>query len=227
VSSVALQSTRTIERATPWVASLLAHGLALVLWVNSAPSVPARPLIVSMAVTPPAAEAAPSPSAPPHTPTQAAPRAAQPKPNPASSEAPQVISAPAQASEAGSPVVAPVPSTSPAAAPSTTPTAQAEAPGKPLADSGWLSKTLTQLMNERKQYPRMAQRMGMEGVVMIEAVLDEEGRLLSAQVQQSSGHALLDKSALALMKSVMPVNLEGRRIAANSKVVIPVRYALQ
>lgn len=118
------------------------------------------------------------------------------------------------------PVSAPVAATAahPPAA-TTTPT--------PLADSQWLSSTVTQRMNTRKRYPRLAQRLGLEGRVLIEAQINDRGQLVAAQITESSGHDMLDQDALALLKNVTPLDLPGVRLASLTRVVIPLRYRLE
>lgn len=160
----------------------------------------------------------------------AQPHAQAPKANAAQPSAP-VLSAPAGATETTAVAPAPPPAaaiesrTAPAASPIAAPAASA--PEKPLADSAYLSRSVFALMNARKRYPAMARRLGLEGQVVIEAVINERGQLQSAEIRQSSGFELLDQDALALLKSVTPLALESHRIAANTRVQIPLRYALE
>lgn len=137
------------------------------------------------------------------------PRPEPPKPQPA---------APAPAPVAAAPAPQPV------ARPE--PPAQAVKPESPLADSAWLGHTLWGLMNSHKRYPLLARRMGAEGTVVIEAVIDSQGRILSAQVVQSSGSPILDDDAMALLKSVTPIKLERLRLAERTTVRIPMVYTL-
>ncbi|MEY3200684.1 MAG: hypothetical protein RIR70_234 [Pseudomonadota bacterium] len=227
-----------VRQSAPWAVSLLIHAVALLLTMRALPAAtPGKPPI-EVALAAPPRIVIPQPAAlaaPPALSAREPGRAAVPVNKPST----PVITAPAPLPSA--PSVAPAPagpqpteasSVSPAAPFAAAPAASTPAPvatpaDAPPIDRAWLSKTLARLMNERKQYPRMARRLGMEGVVMIEAVIDEEGKLVSAQIQKGSGHELLDRNALALLASVTPVKLPQPRMGGISKVVIPVRYALE
>jgi protein TonB len=100
-----------------------------------------------------------------------------------------------------------------------------EAPA--LTESPALSKTVWQLMNAQKRYPRRAQQLGQEGVVEIEAVINAQGQLLEARIHQSSGFKLLDQDALALLRSVTPLPRELGALAPATRVRIPMRYVLE
>lgn len=55
-----------------------------------------------------------------------------------------------------------------------------------------------QLKGSRVQpdYPRSAIRKGLEGVVVVRVTVGPNGRVSSCQISQSSGHAILDRSAV-------------------------------
>ncbi|MGJ4804892.1 TonB family protein [Luteimonas sp. SDU82] len=46
------------------------------------------------------------------------------------------------------------------------------------------------------EYPRLAVQRGMEGVVLLRILVDTDGRPLEVRIEQSSGHAVLDREAL-------------------------------
>jgi protein TonB len=50
-----------------------------------------------------------------------------------------------------------------------------------------------------RTYPLAARRARIEGVVQLRVTLMPDGRLIDARVEQSSGHALLDRAALELL----------------------------
>ena len=74
------------------------------------------------------------------------------------------------------------------------------------------------------KYPNNARRMGLHGTVELVLVIDTNGKLLEVILQKSSGHALLDKSALKsadkLCKKTLPAP---QRI---SRVTLPIYFAL-
>ncbi len=80
--------------------------------------------------------------------------------------------------------------------------------------------------NPPPQYPRLARRRGLEGVVTLEAQIDSNGKVIDLQIFTSSGHKVLDKAAL---KSVWrwqfsPGTVGGR--AQSMWVKVPVRFKL-
>ncbi len=75
-------------------------------------------------------------------------------------------------------------------------------------------------------YPRSARRSGLEGVVKVAAVVDESGKVTSAEVLSSSGHGSLDQAAVEAVRRAAfdPALQDGRPIAC--RIVIPVRFKL-
>lgn len=61
------------------------------------------------------------------------------------------------------------------------------------------------LLQRHKRYPRMALTRGQEGVVKVRFEVDSQGQLVSVEIIDSSGHRLLDKEALDLVKRVSPL----------------------
>lgn len=72
-------------------------------------------------------------------------------------------------------------------------------------------------------YPKMAEDLGQQGKVIIAFTVDESGRIISAEVKQSSGYPILDHSALESIKRhwVFPPGAPDRRYEA------PINYVLQ
>jgi len=99
-------------------------------------------------------------------------------------------------------------------------------PQLPYADGAWVGETLARVMNARKQYPLQARRMGVEGKVVIEAVVNQQGRVVEATIMISSGSSILDQDALALLRTVPDIKPEKMRLAARTVVQIPVNYVL-
>ena len=81
--------------------------------------------------------------------------------------------------------------------------------------------------NPAPVYPRVARRRGYEGKVILEVLVNEEGRVEDLRIFQSSGHKVLDRSA---MKSVQSWLFEpGRRGDATLEmwVKVPIRFDLK
>lgn len=77
------------------------------------------------------------------------------------------------------------------------------------------------------EYPRRMRVLGREGTVRILAQIDADGRVISAEVAQSSGSAMLDNAALAAVRrAVFSPALRGG-LPAPSRVIVPIRFALE
>ncbi len=77
----------------------------------------------------------------------------------------------------------------------------------------------------RLSYPSVARRMGWNGVVHVALVINQEGRLLSATVHQSSGKSILDDAALEAA-----LKLKGDQLPkpkSLSTVILPIAFKLK
>jgi protein TonB len=54
--------------------------------------------------------------------------------------------------------------------------------------------------NPKPRYPRIARRRGYEGLVVLKVEILPDGRVGKVRVKRSSGHHILDKSALKTVK---------------------------
>lgn len=206
-----------------WAVSLLVHAL-LLLWITQreVKDAAAPPLKVALSMPAAAHSLPPSlPLPPPQTQPSQTTHQTLPTPHTASEAPPAfVIPGPVEASSAQPAPAAPVSPTS--TAPAATTLAD-----KPLADSTLLSRAVSQRMNAKKRYPRRALQLGMEGRVVIEAVINERGQVVGATIRESSGFELLDQDAMALLKAVTPLDIDTHRLAASTRVLIPMRYELE
>ncbi len=75
-------------------------------------------------------------------------------------------------------------------------------------------------------YPRRALDLGQQGVVTLAALIEPNGRPGMLKIEQSSGHRLLDKAALAAVKKweFEPLVQDGRK--TSSWVQVPVRFII-
>lgn len=81
---------------------------------------------------------------------------------------------------------------------------------------------------KHKQYPRIAQMRGWQGIAKVELHLDSDGRITSSSVSESSGHEILDKQALEMVRKASPLPpppeaLRGRAFT----IVVPVAFRLE
>jgi protein TonB len=121
-----------------------------------------------------------------------------------------------------SPITAPPPAAKPA------PVQHASAPS-PVAGEGrdaYLGRLLGQL-NRHKQYPFAARRARITGVVMLHFVMDAQGKVLSFEIAKSSGHAVLDAEALALIQRAQPLPaLPADFPTRTLDAIVPVEFSL-
>ena len=79
--------------------------------------------------------------------------------------------------------------------------------------------------NAPPYYPRLAQRRGVEGKVVVALELDASGVVIAARVAESSGSTVLDAAALNALRSwrFEPATRDGRPIAASWHQVVEFR----
>lgn len=116
---------------------------------------------------------------------------------------------------AAAPVAAALPTEAPVTAPRPDPEAQRR----------WQSLLAGKLM-ELKRYPMLARRMGLEGVVVLEARFGTNGRA-EASIKRSSGHAALDLAAVKLFEDAMEALTGKLNPPDSSRLDIPVAYRLE
>ena len=80
-------------------------------------------------------------------------------------------------------------------------------------NTGELADQLWRRMEALKRYPYLARRNGWEGKVSIKVVLGGDGRLLHAEIQESSGHEVLDQDALQVLRAATAL-----KVASNAAV---------
>ena len=64
----------------------------------------------------------------------------------------------------------------------------------------------------RPGYPEVARRWGLEGTVRLEITISKDGEVLHVTVKRSSGHSVLDKSAMETVESKWSFNAPGRKV---------------
>lgn len=79
------------------------------------------------------------------------------------------------------------------------------------------------LIKPAPEYPRLSVRAGESGLVVVGVFIDEAGLPRTVQVQQSSGHARLDESAVAAVKKARfkPYTQNGVPTAGWARIPIP------
>ena len=82
-------------------------------------------------------------------------------------------------------------------------------------------------INPPPVYPRAARRRNIEGTVMLDVRVTESGRVAEIKIARSSGHAVLDRSAVKAVTlwRFKPAIRSGR--AMETWVTVPVRFKLE
>jgi protein TonB len=88
-------------------------------------------------------------------------------------------------------------------------------------------RRLGELLAGQQDYPRVAALRGWEGEVRLRLRVARKGNLLAVALDHSSGYAVLDQHALALLADLgslppLPEGLEDNEI----QVVVPITYKL-
>ncbi|KXK04051.1 MAG: putative TonB protein [Nitrospira sp. OLB3] len=90
-----------------------------------------------------------------------------------------------------------------------------------------IADSLTRTVRAIQQYPEEAKHAAREGIVMTKVLVEADGTIIDAQIQESSGHPDLDAHALATIQSVGSVY--DRRCSPDPRrveVQFPIQYAL-
>ena len=76
------------------------------------------------------------------------------------------------------------------------------------------------------RYPMFAVRLAHEGSVRLKLTIDEQGSVVAAELQSSSGHSELDDAAIAWVKAhwrYTPAMQSGKAVPSNTSVVVTFR----
>ena len=83
------------------------------------------------------------------------------------------------------------------------------------------------LNNPKPTYPAFARRRELQGVVLLNVMVDISGLPLTVTVKQGSGHRILDESALQAVKQWHFVPAQRGGIPVQAVVTIPIRFQLK
>lgn len=83
-------------------------------------------------------------------------------------------------------------------------------------------------LERNKRYPRIAQSRRQEGVPYVRFVATRDGKVLSAKLERSSGHASLDEEALALLERAQPLPpFTEEMLEAQLEMIVPIQFFLR
>jgi protein TonB len=94
------------------------------------------------------------------------------------------------------------------------------------ANYDWLIESLSARLAELKHYPTAARSSGLEGKVLLRAVIRSDGHLAEVSVQKSSGHEELDAAAMQTMREASPMQLRHTLGRAQIAITVPLVYKL-
>ncbi|MGQ0556376.1 MAG: TonB family protein [Nitrospiraceae bacterium] len=94
------------------------------------------------------------------------------------------------------------------------------------ADFGWLTETLWNRIEELKRYPALAKMNHWEGKVVVSAIIRDDGEVMGVQIAETSGRAVLDEEAMAVMKKASPLRLKHPLGQRQITILIPINYRL-
>ncbi|MEX2617235.1 MAG: TonB family protein [Alphaproteobacteria bacterium] len=99
--------------------------------------------------------------------------------------------------------------------------------GTPGASADYMSYLLAWLQ-KHKEYPRLARRHRQQGTALMYFEMDRDGRIHTAALRQSSGHAALDDEARALIRRAEPLPPPPPEVAGDRiRLVVPVQFYLR
>jgi protein TonB len=99
--------------------------------------------------------------------------------------------------------------------------------GTSQATDSYLGK-LSRHLSRFYEYPRRARRLGQEGVPVIIFRFRRDGSLVKHYLQNSSGHELLDKAALDMLKQAEPLPPVPETMAGQTfSYALPIRFSLR
>jgi protein TonB len=187
-------------------------------------------LLAAAVVTPPAPPRIEAPKPPEPTPVVPQPRpvavhksvprppppapAPQPIATPQAPPSPTAVTGTPEPQPAPPPVAAPVAAAPVAAPPPAAALAKVELP---ISDADYLQ-------NPAPEWPRMSQRLGEKGLVLLRVLIGTDGRARSAQVKQSSGFPRLDEASRTAVLAWKYVPGKRGGVPEEMWVNVPIRW---
>lgn len=215
----------------PLVVVLLAHA-GLILWALLAlppmpsPVTPPKPLTVNLIKPAPIKSVVEVTQAKPETrstPSKTVTPASTPRQAPVLTAKPQVPS-PMPVIEIPQPVAEPEPAPKPSPVP---PKLAAEAPD-PAPPSPTPPRPADYLNNPKPPYPALSRRLGEEGVVRLNVLVNADGSVARLELAKSSGFPRLDQSAMDTVQTSWkfePARQDGSPVAA--WVIVPIQFTVR
>ncbi|MDR0225477.1 MAG: energy transducer TonB [Burkholderiaceae bacterium] len=75
-------------------------------------------------------------------------------------------------------------------------------------------------------YPAEARQAGLQGRVLVRALVDSQGRVMQTELRQSSGHAVLDQAAMDTVRGWRFTPGTRHGVAESMWAMVPIRFSL-
>lgn len=112
--------------------------------------------------------------------------------------------------------------------PQETKTVNAPSPEKVTSSTNDYSSLLADAISKYKQYPKIAQMRGWQGLIIIELQLNPQGGVIYSQIKKSSGYDVLDQEALEMIKRASPFPQPPEALRnKNFTVLVPIAFKLE
>ncbi|KRT65604.1 MAG: TonB family protein [Candidatus Dadabacteria bacterium CSP1-2] len=82
-------------------------------------------------------------------------------------------------------------------------------------------------INPKPRYPMIARRNGYEGAVLLKVWVLEDGKVGKIEIEQSSGHEILDKSAIEAVTNWIFIPGKRNEVPFPSWVKVPIKFQLR
>lgn len=96
-----------------------------------------------------------------------------------------------------------------------------------LPDYTWLMDTLRTKLERVKVYPPAAKANHSQGRVVVQISVLDDGRIANPEIEESSGHPVLDQAALDALRAASPLTLGHRLEATPIVMLVPLNYQLE
>lgn len=111
-------------------------------------------------------------------------------------------------------------------------TAPPSRPAPPAASAATTARTWEGLLlahlEQRKRYPAEARARRLQGVAYVRFSMDRQGRVLSAELERSSGHPALDREVVALLRRAQPLPKPPPEIAGDPvSLSVPIEFFMR
>jgi len=96
-----------------------------------------------------------------------------------------------------------------------------------LPDYSWLMDVLRRRLERLKVYPLAAKAAHAQGRVLVQVRIQGDGHVLNPEIEESSGHAILDQAALEALRAASPLELDHVLEGESVVMLVPLNYQLE